>query len=239
MDIVNINELSKYASKTFVDKNKFAPKYPFRYLVVGSSGGGKTNMICNLIIKYLYFDKLYVYSKHLEQSVYNFLRDFFQKAENKIRKKLKIEDEEDDETKIYYEFDSLEDVLPIENLPQNKQILVIFDDFNFSKNQNNIVEYFSRGRHKNVSSIYIAQSYFQTPKNVRINCNYFSFFNIPSNREINLIMSDLPIPVDKETLKKLFTEALKKPYSFLTIDLKTTVKPLMIRKNFDELFISF
>jgi len=236
MEIINLSELTDVDGKKHIDKNAFAPKFPFRYLICGTSSSGKTNMTVNLILKYIHFDKLYIYAKNLDQPIYRFLKQFFESAEEKIKKKLKLED--DDETiKIYHEFDTLEDVIPIEELDGETQKLVIFDDFNFNKNQAVVTEYFSRGRHKNVSSIYLAQSYFQTPKNVRINCNMFSFFNIPSSRDINLIISDLPIPVSKEKLKELFKTAMNKRYNFLTIDINAKILPMMIRRNFDELFI--
>ena len=39
------------------------------------------------------------------------------------------------------------------------------------------------GRHKNCSVIYLSQSYYPTPKDIRLNCSHFCIFDSPSANE--------------------------------------------------------
>ena len=80
------------------------------------------------------------------------------------------------------------------------------------KNQSQIVDYFIQGRHKNCSVIYFSQSFYKTPRDIRLNCSHYCIYKVPSSRERNMISSELG--VDKEKFKK----ATKKQYSFLYVD---------------------
>ena len=47
------------------------PDNNFRMLIAGPSGSGKTNTLMHMLMKPLvYFDKLYLYAKNLEQGKY-------------------------------------------------------------------------------------------------------------------------------------------------------------------------
>ena len=70
--------------------------------------------------------------------------------------------------------------------------------------------------------IYLSQSFYKNPKDIRLNCSHYCLYEFRSSRESNRISSKLG--VDKETYKA----ATKKPYSFLYVD-----KPKKrIAKNF-------
>ena len=56
---------------------------------------------------------------------------------------------------------------PLEALDRDSQKIVIFDDFVTEKNHKPIVEHFTGGRHRNCSSIYLSQSYLNTPKPIQ------------------------------------------------------------------------
>ena len=49
------------------------PDYPYRILIIGCSGSGKTNSLFNLIINLPYIDKTYLYAKDLDEAKYQFL----------------------------------------------------------------------------------------------------------------------------------------------------------------------
>ena len=114
-------------------------------------------------------------------------------------------------------------IIPVENMENEAQKIVIFDDFVCEKNQKPLIDYFIRGRHKNCSVIYLSQSFYGTPKDIRLNCSHFSvFMNFQATNERNLISRELG--VDKEQ----YIKATKKPYSFLYVD-----KPKkLIKRNF-------
>lgn len=108
---------------------------------------------------------------------------------------------------------SNDEIIPIENLMENEsQKIVIFDDFICDKNQKPLIDYFIRGRHKNCSVIYLSQSFYKTPKDIRLNCSHFCIYDFPSSNERNLISRELEISKDQ------YIKATKKPYSFLYID---------------------
>ena len=46
--------------------------------------------------------------------------------------------------------------------------IIIFDDYVCEKNQRQIVDYFIEGRHKNCSVIYRSQSFYKTPRDIRL-----------------------------------------------------------------------
>ena len=57
-----------------------------------------------------------------------------------------------------------------------------------NKKLNSIVtELFIRGRKINISLIFITQSYFKVPKDVRLDTTHFFFSKIPNRREIQQI----------------------------------------------------
>ena len=114
-------------------------------------------------------------------------------------------------------------IIPINDTDyEDNQKLVIFDDYACKKNQRQIVDYFIQGRHKNCSVTYLSQSFYKTPRDIRLNCSHYCIYEFPSSRGRNMISSELG--VDKEKFKK----ATKELYSFLYVD-----KPKKkIKKNF-------
>ena len=57
----------------FVQLHDFMPNRCFRMLICAPSGGGKTNLLLEMIYKLLYFDKIYLYARNLQQSKYKHL----------------------------------------------------------------------------------------------------------------------------------------------------------------------
>jgi len=153
----------------------------------------------------------------------------------KIKEDCEEYDEEYERIKIYHEDNDVKNIIPLEEINENLHNIVVFDDMNFEKNQNVMIEYFSSGRHKNCSCFYLAQSFFDIPKAIRLNCNYFCIFNTPSTTNLDLIRKTIALDIDKDKLKEIFKNVLSKPYNFVTFDLKTNIEPLRIRKNWDSL----
>ena len=104
-------------------------------------------------------------------------------------------------------------IFPITHLPyEDNQKFIIFDDYVCEKNQREIVDYFIQGRHKNCSVIYLSQSFYKTPRDIRLNCSHYCIFEFPSKTERNMISSELG--VDKEKYKK----ATEEKHHFLYVD---------------------
>ena len=176
------------------------PDDTFRMLICGNSGCGKTNLLYHMLIKpMLHYDKNYRYAKNLEQDKYQNL--------------LEVMDDMSEKAGYDIMEVSNDKIIPINDLGyEDNQKLVIFDDYVCEKNQNKIIDYFIPGRHKNCSVIYLSQSFYKTPRDIRLNCSHYCVFDFPSSRERNMISSELG--VDKEKFKK----ATRKKHKFLYVD---------------------
>ena len=65
-----------YASENKTEHNikwPYIPDYPYRILIIGGSGFGKTNALLNLINNQQDIDKLYLYAKDPYEAKYQFL----------------------------------------------------------------------------------------------------------------------------------------------------------------------
>ena len=208
MEIPNYDVDKK--NKKFKQLYSFMPNDTFRMLICGNSGSGKTNLLYHMLIEpLLYCDKIYLYAKNLEQEKYqNLMKEMNEASEEAGYNVMEV---------------SNDAIIPINHLPfENNQKIIIFDDYVWEKNQRQIVDYFIQGRHKNCSVIYLSQSFYKTPRDIRLNCSHYCIYEFPSSRERNMISSELG--VDKEKFKK----ATKEPYSFLYVD-----KPKKkVKKNF-------
>ena len=75
------------------------------------------------------------------------------------------------------------------NSYKENKILIVFDDMIadmiHNKKLNSIVtELFIRGRKLNISLVFITQSYFKVPKDVRLNTSQFFIAKLPNKREL-------------------------------------------------------
>ena len=91
---------------------------------------------------------------------------------------------------------------------------------------------FIRARKLNISIVFITQSYFKVPKDVRLNSTHFFIMKIPNKRELQQIALNHSSDIDFKTFMKIFKKCTAKSYSFLGND--TTLPshdPLRFRKN--------
>ena len=65
-----------YTNENRTEHNKkwpYVPDHPYRILITGSSGSGKTNALFNLINNQADINKIHLYSKDLYEPKYQFL----------------------------------------------------------------------------------------------------------------------------------------------------------------------
>ena len=92
-----------------------------------------------------------------------------------------------------------------------------------------LTELFIRGRKLNISLVFITQSCFKVPKNVRLNSTYFFIMKIPNKREPQQIALNHSSDVD---FKDIYKKCTAKQYSFLVNDATlASDNPLRLRKN--------
>ena len=102
-----------------------------------------------------------------------------------------------------------------------------------NKKLNSIVtELFVRGRKLNISIVFIAQSYFKVPKDVRLNPTHFFIMKIPNKRELQQISLNHSSDIDFKDFIKIYKNCTAEPYSFLVHDTTLPLdNPLRFRKN--------
>ena len=113
---------------------------------------------------------------------------------------------------------------------------MIPDMINNKKLNSIVTELFIRGRKLNISIVFIIQSYFKVPKDVRLNTTHFFITKIPYKRELQHIALNHSSDVDSKDLTKIFKKRTNEPYSFLAND--TTLasdNPLRFRKNLSNI----
>jgi hypothetical protein len=205
--------------------NELAPRHPYRMVVCGASGSGKTNAVLQMVDRYVPYDTIQVIAKHIDNPQYSMLR-----------KKIEAQ-----EKKKGYPFsffsDKLEEMTPVDDLCPDNIGLTIVDDFIMSKQQGIIEDYFVRSRHKNMSIIYITQSWYKVPKIVRENSSMVLLFKGQNGRDLTGVHSDLAGEMGKEQFKRLYYGATSKPYGFICVDAAPVLPELRFRVKFDELVV--
>ena len=69
-----------------------------------------------------------------------------------------------------------------------------------------------------MSLVFITQSNFKVPKDVRLNCTHFSIVKIPDKRELKQIAYNHSSGIYLKDFLNLHKKCTAKPYSFLVID---------------------
>ena len=185
----------------------------------------------NLINNQPDLDKIYLYAKDPYEAKYQYLI-------NK-REKAGLDHSKDPEVFMEYSND-MQDVYKIiedYNPGKKRKILMVFDviiaDMSNNKKLNPVVtELFIRGRKLNISIIFITQSYFKVPKDVRLNSANVFILKIPNKRELQQIALSHSSNIDLKDFMKTYKKCTAEPYSFLVND--TTLPsddPLRFRKN--------
>ena len=78
MEIQNYDK--KETTNNFKQLYDYMPDRCFRMLICGKYGCGKTNTVLHMLIKPLiYYDKIYLYSKNLEQEKYTHLSEILER----------------------------------------------------------------------------------------------------------------------------------------------------------------
>ena len=129
------------------------------------------------------------------------------------------------------------------NPDKENKILTVFDDMIVDMIQNKklnskVTKFFITGRKLNISLVFITQSYFKVPKDVKLNTTHFFMIKILSNfnlRELQQIAINHSSDISTEDFVNIYRKCTAEPYSFFVND--TTLasdNPLRFRKNLFE-----
>ena len=194
-------------------------KLPFRMIIAGNSGSGKTQTLLNLLYNMPNtFEKIFIVTKNKDEPLYNFLEDKLGEDGLTIK-------------------EGISELPDVDSLDKTQNNLIVLDDLvnEPSKQQRPICDYFIRARKKNCSIIYISQSFYAVPKLIRDNISYLIIKQVSSMKNLTMICRECSLGIDKKQLKKIYDDATQSKQDFLLIDLEGD-KDERFRKNFDEIY---
>ena len=179
-----------YTNENKIENNPkcpYIPVHPYRILIVGGSGSGKTDALLNLINNQLDIDKIYLYAKDPYEAKYQYLI-------NK-REKVGLDHFKDSKTFMEYSNDMQDVYKNIEdyNPGKKRKTLIVFDDMIVDMIINEklnpvVTELLIRGRKLNISIVFMTQSYFKVPKAVRRNATHFFIMKIPNKKNFSKLL---------------------------------------------------
>ena len=155
-------------------------------MIIGGSRSGKANGLINLINEQNDIDKIYLYAKDLSEPKHQFL---IEKHENVGMKHI-------NNPSAFIEcsntMDDVYENINDYNLLRKRKKLIVFDDMIADTMTNRrfqaiIKELFIRCRKLNISLVFITQSYFSVPKDVRLNLTHYLIMKINNRKELQTI----------------------------------------------------
>ena len=229
--MINFDEYTIENKKEHNLNWSYIPDHPYRILIIGGSGTGKTNALLNLINNQQGIDKIYLYAKDPYEDKYQYLI-------NK-RESVRLKHFNDPKTFIEYSNDMHDVYKNIDNYNLNKEnkILIVFDDMiadmiNNKKLNSIVTKLFIRCKKLNISLVFISQSYFKVPKDVRNNNTHFFIMKIPNKRKLMQITINHSSDINTKDFIEIYRKCTNKPYSFLVIDTTLPSNNLLrFRKN--------
>ena len=126
------------------------------------------------------------------------------------------------------------------NPNKKRKILIVFDDMiadTISNEKLNpiVTKLFIRGRKLNGSLIFITQSYFDVPKNIRLHSTHYFIMKIPNKRKFQQIAFNHSSDIHFKYFINLHKKCTAKPHYFLVIDATlASDNPLRFRNNLSE-----
>jgi len=190
---------------------------PFRMLIIGGSGAGKTQTLMNLIrVMNGTFNNIHIITKNKDESLYNYL-------ESKVDTGLSITE-------------GIDSAPNLDEFDKKEQSLIVMDDLVLEKNQKQLEQYFIRARKLNCSLVYLSQSYFGVPKMIRMNLNYLIIKRLNTLQDLFRMMREYSLGVSKDVLVDLYQHSIQdNKQDFLLVDLDSEPKD-RFRFNFLDVY---
>ena len=206
--MINLDSFTNENNKEHNEKLSHIPDHPYRLLIIGGSGSGKTNTLLYLINEQNDIDKIYLYARDLNEPKYKIL---IKKREDAGIKHL------NDPNAFIECSNTMDDVyenIHDYNSSRKRKILIVFDDMIADiminkKFQPIIKELFIRCRKLNISLVFITQSYFSAPKDIRLNSTHYLIIKINNKRELQSIAINHSPDIDYQDFIKIYRECTK------------------------------
>ena len=205
--------------------------HSYRILIISGSGSGKANTSLNLINNQPDYDKIYLHAKDPYEDKYQFLV--------KRRERIGIKHFNDPKAFIEYSNDmqAVYNNINDYNPDKKNKILIVYDDMiahmiNNKKLNSVVTELFIRGRKLYISLVFITESYFKVPRDVRLNTTHSFIMKIPNKRESQQIATDHLSNINTKDFIKIYNKYTDEPYSFFVKDTTPSSDNLLrFRKN--------
>ena len=221
-------------NKTKHNKNwPYIPDYPYRILIIGGSGSGKTNLLLHLIENQPDIDKIHLYTKDPYESKYQY---FINKTEG-------VGINHFNDPKAFIEICMIFTKMLMNTILINKnKLLIVFDDViadmvHNIKLNSIVTELFIRDRKLNIFLAFITQSYFKVPKDVTLNTSHIFIAKNPNKRELQQTPINDSSNISTKDFENICKKCIAEPYSFLANDLTlASNNPLRFRKNLFNIY---
>ena len=209
--MINLDSITNKNNKEHNEKWPYIPDHPYRILIIGGSGSGKTNALLNLINEQNDIDKIYLYARDLNEPKYKILikkrKDAGIKHLNDPNAFIECSNTMDD---VY---GNINDYNPI----RKRKKIITFDDMiadimTYKKFQAIIKELFIRCRKLNISLVFITQFYFSVSNDIRLNSIHYLIMKINNKRELQNIVINHSADIDD--FMKIYRECTKTKFEY-------------------------
>jgi hypothetical protein len=221
----------KTVDKNKVKNSKFAPYGDaFRWCICGASGTGKTTLMIHALLKYLRYEKIYLYCRDLNEPCYRGLMLTLDE----------IAEENELDEPLYTASEDPTEIIKPEEL-DGRRCVIVFDDMITAPApiQRRIAEHFIRSRKKNASLIYLTQSYYALPRNIRLNCSCVSLMKLTDRSEIDRIANQIACDIPKKKFVQIYKDCVKERFGFIMYDMVNPDIHLKYRCGFEKPLIRF
>ena len=120
--MISLNKVVNNNNEEHNEKWLYTPDHPYKILIIGGSGSGKTNALLNLINEQKDSDKIYLYAKYLSEPKYEFL------IKNRENAGLKYLNDSNAFIECSNTMANVYENIDYYNLSRKRQVLIIFDD---------------------------------------------------------------------------------------------------------------
>jgi hypothetical protein len=219
---------------------KQLPIPPFRWILVGHSGSGKTNLIKNILYNdnfgySSYFDYIFIICGSADDvdeydrlnykskcKCYDSDKKQFSKKKMRVEEKCSVRQSTTNE-----ELMDIIDELEHNEYMKGKKYLFVLDDMIVDKllknsvGMNAIDSLFIRGRHFGASTIISTQKYTALKQNLRtLNATNITLFNGIPKSNLKVISSEVAGAYEDEYISQIYNDYTREKFSYITINLK-------------------
>ena len=213
--MINLDSITNENNKKHNEKWPDIPDHPYRIIIIGGSGSGKTNALINVINENNDIDKIYLYARDLSEPKYEYL---IKKCEDAGIKHLNNPNAFIECPNAMHDvYANINDYNSIKKKKKNVFDGMIADIIGNKKFQAIIKELFIRCRKLNISLVFITQPYYSVPKDALLNSTQYFIIKINNRRELQNIAINHSADIDYQDFIKIYRECTKRPYIFLTI----------------------